>query len=222
VALSVVEVPGVEFWPIDSTFTYTSDVNGGARWSTNTARADTFAAPLHLPAGATVTYLELTYFDQDPSSSVVGSLVECDHYSQNCVLHPAAGAGPDDCLTPGYLCSGNANIEGFAFIGASLTGEITIDNTNHTYRLIAGNGSGDANTKISGMVVGYMLQVRPAPLTSNFNDVPTSSPQFQFIEALYYSGITAGCGGGDYCPNSPLTRGQMAVFLAKALGLQWP
>ncbi len=47
-------------------------------------------------------------------------------------------------------------------------------------------------------------------------------PFFQFIEALYASGITAGCGGGNYCPDSPLTRGQMAVFLAKALGLQWP
>jgi len=52
--------------------------------------------------------------------------------------------------------------------------------------------------------------------------VPTSSPQFQFIEALYASGITAGCGNGNFCPNSPLTRGQMAVFLSKALGLQWP
>jgi len=52
--------------------------------------------------------------------------------------------------------------------------------------------------------------------------VPTSSPQFQFIEALYASGVTAGCGSGNYCPDAPLTRGQMAVFLAKALGLQWP
>jgi hypothetical protein len=51
--------------------------------------------------------------------------------------------------------------------------------------------------------------------------VPTSHPLFQFIEALVASGTTAGCGGGNYCPNAPLTRGQMAVFLAKALGLQW-
>jgi hypothetical protein len=25
-----------------------------------------------------------------------------------------------------------------------------------------------------------------------------------------------------YCPDAPLTRGKMAVFLAKALGLDWP
>jgi hypothetical protein len=36
------------------------------------------------------------------------------------------------------------------------------------------------------------------------------------------SGITAGCAGGLHCPGSPVTRDQMAVFLAKALGLHWP
>ena len=69
-----------------------------------------------------------------------------------------------------------------------------------------------------------MLQVSPAPVTADFNDVPTSHPFFQFIEALYHLGITAGCQGAPplYCPDAPLTRGQMAVFLAKGLGLQWP
>jgi hypothetical protein len=35
------------------------------------------------------------------------------------------------------------------------------------------------------------------------------------------SGITAGCGGGNYCLDAALTRGQMAVFLSKALGLHF-
>lgn len=43
-----------------------------------------------------------------------------------------------------------------------------------------------------------------------------------FAGMLVASGITAGCGSGNYCPDAPLTQGQMAVFLAKALGLQWP
>jgi S-layer homology domain len=59
---------------------------------------------------------------------------------------------------------------------------------------------------------------------ADFNDVPTSHPFFQFIEALYHAGITGGCQTAPpmYCPDAPLTRGQMAVFLAKGLGLQWP
>ena len=41
------------------------------------------------------------------------------------------------------------------------------------------------------------------------------------IEALASSGITVGCGAGVFCPDATLTRRQMAVFLAKALGLDW-
>ena len=39
------------------------------------------------------------------------------------------------------------------------------------------------------------------------------------IEALAASGITSGCGGTSYCPDNPVTRGQMAAFLVRALGL---
>ncbi len=45
---------------------------------------------------------------------------------------------------------------------------------------------------------------------------------FQYVEALVASGITGGCGSGSYCPDNPVTRRQMAIFLAKALGLHWP
>lgn len=59
-------------------------------------------------------------------------------------------------------------------------------------------------------------------MTATFNDVTTSHPFFQFVEALMKAGVTGGCGAGNFCPNASLTRGQMAVFLARALGLQWP
>jgi hypothetical protein len=52
--------------------------------------------------------------------------------------------------------------------------------------------------------------------------VPTSHPFFQYVEALVASGVTGGCGSGNYCPDAPLTRGQMATFLSRALGLEWP
>jgi hypothetical protein len=63
--------------------------------------------------------------------------------------------------------------------------------------------------------------VSPAPAVATFGDVPVGRPQHQYIEALVASGITAGCGGGNYCPDAPLTRGQMAVFLSKGLGLHF-
>lgn len=54
-----------------------------------------------------------------------------------------------------------------------------------------------------------------------FNDPTTTSPFFRSIDALAASGVTGGCGGGNYCPDQPVTRAQMAAFLAGALGLGW-
>jgi hypothetical protein len=39
------------------------------------------------------------------------------------------------------------------------------------------------------------------------------------IERLAAAGITNGCGPGTFCPDEPITRGQMAAFLTRALDL---
>jgi S-layer homology domain len=39
------------------------------------------------------------------------------------------------------------------------------------------------------------------------------------IEWMRQAGLTEGCGGGQFCPDAPVTRGQMATFLARALEL---
>jgi hypothetical protein len=62
--------------------------------------------------------------------------------------------------------------------------------------------------------------VPPACTTAPFADVPCSSPYAKWIQALVSRGITAGCGGGNYCPQGNVTRGQMAVFLTTTFALQ--
>jgi len=58
----------------------------------------------------------------------------------------------------------------------------------------------------------------PVPATGGyFPDVPADSFAAAWIEDLVRRGITAGCGGGNYCPNGIVTRAQMAVFLLKTL-----
>jgi virginiamycin B lyase len=59
-------------------------------------------------------------------------------------------------------------------------------------------------------------EIPPPPTGTVFADVPANSPFAPFIEQLAHFGITGGCGGGDYCPNNPVTRAQMAAFLMKA------
>lgn len=80
---------------------------------------------------------------------------------------------------------------------------------------------GFSDVRIQKVRVDWRRQVSPAPDTATFGDVPTGHLFFRQIEALAASGITAGCGSNNFCPNDPLTRGQMATFLATALGLHW-
>ncbi|HEX4441094.1 MAG TPA: choice-of-anchor tandem repeat GloVer-containing protein [Thermoanaerobaculia bacterium] len=55
----------------------------------------------------------------------------------------------------------------------------------------------------------------PPDCVGAFPDVACPGLFADWIEELSSEGITAGCGGGDYCPLSPVTREQMAVFLLK-------
>ena len=60
----------------------------------------------------------------------------------------------------------------------------------------------------------------PPPCQGLFQDVPCPSTFADWIEDLYARQIAAGCGNGNFCPNDPNTRGQMAAFLTKTFGLR--
>jgi hypothetical protein len=55
----------------------------------------------------------------------------------------------------------------------------------------------------------------PPACSGVFPDVPCSSNFAPWIEQMAAEGITGGCGGGNFCPTSPVRRDQMAVFLLK-------
>ncbi|MGF1666049.1 MAG: S-layer homology domain-containing protein [Acidimicrobiia bacterium] len=63
--------------------------------------------------------------------------------------------------------------------------------------------------------------VRALDLTDSDPDIDFSDDDdsvFQAdIERLATAGITTGCGGDRFCPDDPVTRGQMAAFLVRAL-----
>jgi len=60
----------------------------------------------------------------------------------------------------------------------------------------------------------------PPPPVGLFADLVLTDPFTPWIEELSNEGVTAGCGNGDYCPNAPNTRSQMAAFLVKTFNLQ--
>lgn len=102
---------------------------------------------------------------------------------------------------------------------------VEINDRNDKEWVIHVEQAGSPNNQWFGYVtVHWHRRVSPPPAVATFNDVPTNHPFFQYIEALNAAGITGGCQASPplYCPDATLTRGQMAVFLAKALGLHWP
>ncbi len=50
-----------------------------------------------------------------------------------------------------------------------------------------------------------------------FADVTCTTPYDAWIEQFARDGITGGCGGGNYCPGTAVTRDQMAVFIERAM-----
>jgi hypothetical protein len=170
-------------------------------------QGDPLVAAVHVPTGSIIDYLEIDFCDNADPEDILLSLNACDNLGTDC----NAVANVNSFGAPG--CSA-ISTSGFNHQVSNL-GNLFLN----AFFQLSNDGSALA---LMGAVVGYRLQVSPPPATATFNDVPTSDSAFQFIEALVASGITAGCGGGNYCPDAPLTRRQMAVFLSKALGLQWP
>jgi hypothetical protein len=75
-----------------------------------------------------------------------------------------------------------------------------------------------------GQMAVFLLLAKEAPgyvpppcTTAPFTDVPASSPLCPWIQELAHRGVTSGCGGGSFCPDSVVTRDQMSVFLLSTL-----
>jgi DNA-binding beta-propeller fold protein YncE len=64
--------------------------------------------------------------------------------------------------------------------------------------------------------------VPPPPTGERFADVDLSYWSVSWIEQLAAEGITGGCGNSNFCPEEPVTRAQMAVFLVRTFGLGQP
>ena len=165
-------------------------------------------APVQLPAGALVSQVGFDGYDVDATLNISWGIYWVSTSSAD---------------TKGNIAWYYSSQTGGPFnADATLGSPHTVDPGKYYFAVVQLPKLGQ-DLRIKGMRVVYKLQVSPAPAVATFpNDVPTSHPFFRFVEALAAAGITGGCGAGSYCPDQPVTRGQMAVFLSAALGLHWP
>ena len=168
-------------------------------------------ATVLLPEGAVATAVELDACDTDVSGRVFATFFQLAA-AESATFPPLASLSTGGPATPG--CGRFAQ---------AITPPATIDNANKSYVVTVEISGGTLATRLNAVRIFYHLQVSPAPLAATFDDVPTSHPFFPFIEALVRAGITTGCSDSPplFCPDGPVTRKQMAAFLARALGLHW-
>jgi len=197
-----VHVPEWQFRPVDDTVQY-ADTGPPqlARYVISAALSPILVAAVGLPSGAVLDQVE---FDSCDTRSTSGS-------PMNLYVSDASGA------TIAQLSSQQAAC--WATFATDLN--YTVGDTKLVAFVLFGAPYGDSQTRILGATFSYHLQVSPPPATPTFADVPSSDSAFADVEALAACGITGGCGGGNFCPTSPVTRRQMAIFLAKALGLAY-
>jgi hypothetical protein len=173
-----------------------------------------YVAPLELPDGAEIFQVCVYANDPDTFSLVVAAI--------NRVFLPASGqfSGEDEVVGSNVVADYDTGYDvvctaPFSYVFRHFDDNLG-ENLFHQVRATL-----NANAGLGAVQIHWRRQVSTPPVVATFNDVSVIDPGYKFIEALVAAGVTSGCGGGNYCPDAPLTRRQMAVFLSKALGLHW-
>jgi len=217
-------IGALEFQPQTPSVPYTiDDLGDGYLHPIGTANG-VWSAPLRLPAGAEIFGICLYAYDANPSTGLNLNLFlsRLAYGGQAGDSEFIAGGVVQTDWDFGYGVSCTPQFSHIFRDTQDYDGDGFADHVAYRLRVVIGAGTDGSNLGLGGVRVFWRRKPSPAPAAASFNDVPTGHPFFQFVEALAASGITAGCGNGNFCPNTAVTRGQLAVFLTKALGLHWP
>jgi hypothetical protein len=105
-------------------------------------------------------------------------------------------------------------------VQSGLTSQLSINSTagvTYFVQVAEYNGYvGDAGNDPECDPCNLSFSVNNQPIQT-FADVPPTHPYYQYIEALYAAGLTAGCATNPlrYCPSTAMDRAQSAVFMMR-------
>jgi serine protease AprX len=124
---------------------------------------------------------------------------------------------------PGNGGGGSVNV-------TSVSGCGWIAESNASWITITAGSSGNGNGSVSYTVAPNLgPMIRSGAIVAggqtlniyqgiNFADVSANDLFYNEIGKLSARGVTLGCGGGNFCPNDPVTRDQMAAFIIRTRG----
>ena len=185
-------------------------------WRSDSPGGTEILAPLRLPSGALVDGFVVIYDD----SELFGN-IELTLYRYWVGAFGATGGS-----NIAYLSFSEAWAPGVRSTWVDLDPDLTIDYyisvalTTQSY-VFSIDLPDSSDVRFRGVIVHWKRQISPAPAVQTFPDVAPGFWAFQEIEALAASEITTGFPDGTFRPTAPVTRAQMATFLARALGLHW-
>jgi hypothetical protein len=185
------------------------------RQMTHTESATFLVAGVHLPTGSELDGIELEVCgDTSTGSSVTAAaaVFVCANTSSTCDFQPY-----------GVYHAYDGNNDGCGVFLGEIIPHVVLDNLAFSYvvRVDLSDPTLAATLSFRAVRIFYRRGVAADPAGQTFADVPPGSPYHRYAELLAQMEISAGCGNGNFCPDDPVTRGQLTMLLAKALGL-WP
>jgi hypothetical protein len=208
-ALTMVQVPASQCFAVAGTDPV---MNGNSQFMYSSPASGVWDCHPSLPTGSKLVRIEAAAYDASDAGEVNMNVIRCQSLDPN-----------DGCLQSGLAATNGTAASPFQGRLVGDLSPIIVDKTAELAFVRIYLTAGGSDLQFREVDFFYQLQIStPAPGTQTFGDVPPSNPYYKGIEALAASGITGGCGNGNFCPSQNVTRGEIATFFARALGLNFP
>ena len=208
-------------------------------WKNTTADPQTVSGTAPSLAGLPGPTYTINDSSADYGTVAAGATADCNGATADCYLITVAGARPAahwDAVLTENLSSDSTARYWTLHVGNSFSDVPVGDPFNSFIETIFHNGitagcnaPGDPpaycmNAAVTRAQMAVFLlkgklgssHAPPAATGTVFGDVHVGDFAADWIEEVASLGITSGCGNGNYCPNDPITRAQMAVLLLKS------
>lgn len=240
------QLPGIGWWvPATPTAVSAEPADGALRvtWTQPGAGTDNYVDTYtlhHRRSGTTGDYVSTTVLARGPAAEVSGLSggVAYDVYvtaanSRGTSPPSATVTGTPRTATETPRVEGAQGSPGFSDVSSSsvhypaiaaLANADTFGVDGIFQRTLCGTNKFCPRSPVLRRVMAVWLTraldgVEPSATTGGFDDVPAARWWNPHVKRLVDLGVTSGCSARRFCPDSAVTRAQMAVFLVKAFSI---